>query len=97
MSKPNAQGRRGMTMSVSVTIEVGPLAEPLGRQLEQKGIAYNRKGVAALEKDLEAVHRLKVRGYLNDQTVASIEEEIVTERLGGEVYTGEEEAKNGKA
>lgn len=45
-------------------IEFGALSKPISEQLSEQGHAFDAEAIAHLERDAEAVSRLKVRGVV---------------------------------
>ena len=53
-----------METKVKLSINLGLGTEPISKQLEAQHLKYDQDIVAALEKNVEAINKLRVSGFL---------------------------------
>jgi hypothetical protein len=49
-------------------LHFGALADSVREQLKSQGFKFDKNEVSHFEKDVDALNRLRIRGYLNDSS-----------------------------
>lgn len=64
-------------MSDTFGIHFGALAPPLREQMKEQGVPIDDNAAEHLERDIDAVNRLRVRGLLPDSQAHKVHQKIM--------------------
>jgi hypothetical protein len=59
-----------------VMITIGAMADDLSTQLDAMGVEYDQEEVSQLTRDMRAVSRLSIAGYLTQKQTYKVQERI---------------------
>lgn len=70
---------RHMSMNKALKLSFGALANRLEDQLIKQGFDFNQEEVEQFQQDIDAVIRLRIRGYIPDSQIDKMNKRLLKE------------------
>lgn len=81
-------------------LKFGALSDPISTQLRQQGFKFNVKEIMHLQEDLQAIQRLRIKGYVGDALSGKLYDKLfkkISKHLGDFGERTEEKLPRAKA
>lgn len=63
-------------MNKSLSLYLGALSDSLEKQLTEQGFEFDKKEIEHFQKDMDALNRIRIRGYIGDSQIERIDQKL---------------------